>query len=844
MKKSITFIYCLFAFFTVNAQVTLSTDFTNSNKEKKALSNIWTVANRISPTTGAGVRPDIDVNLIRMIGGINKKVNGVNVPDLSFDTVAYDEATGTYVYNWTPLISRMNRIVNSNTKIYQLVLDQVPWAFQHGYTFIPEGTFDGVNFREDEKVTIYGNSLPPFDKVAYFNYIKALMQKLIDTYGIETVASWRLRIGSEIETPDHWKGTEQDFIEHFANTVKAVREVLPNAIIGLHTREPDFVFKNGTIKNYKGETIKSFANGLINYCYDNNITYNFWGISDYILINNATSRKVTEKYNTLFEPLKENPKWNKNATLDIMEYSVVTSMQPPVPDGKGTLSCVTSHTSLVNLGLAHVFYKNEENGLEKIFRWGQRPESSDPIAIEVLKSMEGKIRYETDLSGEPLLFVNEFDAIFSKSELKNEFDVLVYNYTPKTLNYFDAEAVTISFKADVPVGTTLYYQDAIYGKDQNAFQNFLENEPASGWVKSGWDRKADPSRSLNEAGAAAWSTFVNPNPYKFNDWKSITTTAPVDGTQGSVITIKTDLPSFSFRKFEIRENPDFIATVSLPKIKWDTNEDFEEFSTSQMTTSINNNLFNITVTGSFPKMIRNQEMQVDFLSKFKISLKNETSSDIFWFVWYKNGVKNQKKFTASVNDATFKTYTVDLSSNANWSGNIDSFNVEIANKAGSGDVTVESLEFLLKAGVAEHQINVEIEGLGFVNPISGKCYTGQTITFSATPNDGWNFQGWTGNVTSADSSLVITANSDINIKATFSKTLSINDELFKEKLTVYPNPSKTGLFLLNESLNWQVYNISGSKIKEGKGSQIDLTKFNKGLYFLKTDTKSFKLLKL
>lgn len=843
MKKILTFIFCFFFLFLGNAQVTLSTDFTDSSKQKAALSNIWTVANRISPTSGAGVRSGIDVNLIRMIGGIKKTVGGINVPDLDFDSVRYDEATDTYIYNWTPLISRLNKIVNSDTKIYQLVLDQVPWAFQHGFTFIPEGTFDGIHFREDEKITTYGNALPPHDKVAYFNFIKTLMEELIANFGEEEVASWRFRVGSEIETPDHWRGTEQDFIEHYANTVKAVRAILPNAIIGLHTREPSFVYKSGTIKNYKGEVIKSFVSGLIEYSFDHNIQYDFWGISDYVLINNSSDRNISGKYDDLFLPLINHPKWNANATLDIMEYSVVTSMSPPEVDGKGTLSCATSHAALVNLGFSHLFYKNEEKGLEQIFRWGQRPGTSDPIEIEVLKAMEEKIRYETVISGNPILILNEFDAIFSKSETKNEFDVLLYNYTSKSLNYFDAEAVTLSFKLDVPAGTVLYYQDAIYGKDQNDFQNFLKNEPASGWIKNGWDRKSDPSRSLNEAGKTAWATFENPNPYAFNEWKSIKTAARTDGGQGSVITVETKLPSFAFQKFEFRKQPDVAQVLSLPQIKWITNKDFQQFSSESLNTNIDNNQFNLSLTGNYPKIIRDKSMQVDYLGTFNITLKNETASDVFWFVWYKNGQKNQTRFTPGINENSFNTYVIDLSNKVNWSGTIDSFTIEVANKIGSGTVTVDVMEFLLKDSVLEHQIVVEIEGQGFASPNSGTCYTGQIISISATPNDGWEFVGWTGDATSTDNPLEIKVNSDTYIKAVFSNPLSINNEFLIKELSVFPNPSGTGVFMLNETQNWKIYTISGMKIKEGKGNQIDLSTFSKGIYFLKTETKSFKLLK-
>jgi len=546
MRKAVFLFFILSTFFSLEAQVTLSTNFTNNAYKKATLTNVWSVANRISPETGAGVRADLSVNLIRMIGGINKTVNGKSVPYTAYDPCRYDTLTSTYVYNWTPLKARINAVRKDGIKIHQLVVDQPPWAFQHGYTFIPKGTRDNIHFREDERQSVYGNSLPPADKVAYSNFIKAMITELIATYGRTEIESWRFRVGSEIETPDHWFGTKQDFIDHFANTEKAIRAVLPNAIVGLHTREPSFVYRSGTVLNYKGEVINSFAKSLIEYCYANNVRYDFWGISDYVMIN--TERNIPNKYTELFAPLTTHAKWNANATCDIMEYSVVIGMS--APDGGSYLNCVTSHTELVNIAYSQLFYKNQEKGLQGIFRWGNRPSNTNPPSIEAVNTMVGKIRYQTNISGTKAISTNQVDAIFAKSETEDKFDALVYNSNPSSLNYQTEETVNISITTDLPVDSKLKYRNSTYGKEQNTLQNFLLNEPTTGWVKSGWDKKGDPSRTLNTEGAATWALFKNPTTYGYNDWSTLTTIARTDGGAGSVITLTTKLASFSFKKFE------------------------------------------------------------------------------------------------------------------------------------------------------------------------------------------------------------------------------------------------------------------------------------------------------
>jgi hypothetical protein len=543
---------CFVITLTTNAQVTLSTDFTNEMYKKAPIQNIWTVANRISPKNGANVRPDLKVNLVRMIGGINKKEkrNGKRVPDYDFDPCRYDSIANTYVFNWKPLISGLNNIVNSEVGIHQIVLDQPPWAFQHGYKFIPSGTNDGIHFREDEKISHYGNSLPPYDKEAYFDFVAALMKKLIDTYGREKVLSWRFRVGSEIETPDHWFGTKQDFIEHFANTEKAVRSVLPNAKVGIHTREPNYVYVKSEARNYKGEVIASFAEDIIEYCYDNNVRYDFWGISNYVVITNAEKRNMKLKYDNLFAPLVNHPKWNKNATLDLMEYGTVTTMK--APEG-GLVNCESSHRELVELVFASHYYRNTESGLEYVYRWNNRPGSSNPVNIRMVNSMNGNRRYKTQISGVPIIKNNELDAIFSKNEKENQFDVLIFNYNASTLDYLNDEPVKLTFATSLPVGTKLQYRYLSYGKENNKLQNFLKNEPAKGWVKEGYNRNGSPGKILNKAGLAAWKNYSNPNPSGFSEWKSIITQACTDGIEKSVICVETELASFAFKKFEFRQ---------------------------------------------------------------------------------------------------------------------------------------------------------------------------------------------------------------------------------------------------------------------------------------------------
>ena len=117
------YVFVLLSFTIVNStegQVKLSTDFTSESDKKLPIHNVWNVANRISPRNGSNIRIGLKMNIVRMIGGIKKTVNGVNQKDLDFDPCLYDSINNKYVYRWDPLINRLNKVVNSHSEILQI----------------------------------------------------------------------------------------------------------------------------------------------------------------------------------------------------------------------------------------------------------------------------------------------------------------------------------------------------------------------------------------------------------------------------------------------------------------------------------------------------------------------------------------------------------------------------------------------------------------------------------------------------------------------------------------------------------------------------------------------------
>lgn len=69
---------------------------------------------------------------------------------------------------------------------------------------------------------------------------------------------------------------------------------------------------------------------------------------------------------------------------------------------------------------------------------------------------------------------------------------------------------------------------------------------------------------------------------------------------------------------------------------------------------------------------------------------------------------------------------------------------------------------------------------------------------------------------------------------------SINN-VVNHEFTIYPNPSDKGVFQLTKSGEWKVFSYHGHHLISGSGSFIDLSDYNKGVYFLKMDNETFKI---
>ncbi len=68
------------------------------------------------------------------------------------------------------------------------------------------------------------------------------------------------------------------------------------------------------------------------------------------------------------------------------------------------------------------------------------------------------------------------------------------------------------------------------------------------------------------------------------------------------------------------------------------------------------------------------------------------------------------------------------------------------------------------------------------------------------------------------------------------------NEISINRLNIFPNPSGNGIFTLEKNQKWEVYNLMGVKILKGEGNNVDISRWQKGIYILKTEDSINKIL--
>lgn len=146
------------------------------------------------------------------------------------------------------------------------------------------------------------------------------------------------------------------------------------------------------------------------------------------------------------------------------------------------------------------------------------------------------------------------------------------------------------------------------------------------------------------------------------------------------------------------------------------------------------------------------------------------------------------------------------------------------------------------------ELTLTVEGEGQVYPRNRYHVKDSVLTLTATPEDGWVFESWGGDLTGAENPLSVAPGKDISVQANFRSTAGSSGPQ-KELLSVYPNPVSAGdrlnillPFPMEDAL-LLIYDIHGreivSKQYTGNRHQIiteELGDTMDGLYMLRLST--------
>ena len=327
-------------------------------------------------------------NLVRVLGGRTDNLNTF------YQGV---DASGNIITDFSGLITSMNNFMLTGFKP-RIVLDNVPWDMS-----LPK------------VIDTFGNSKPPNDYTLWRQYINAFLQTLVDEFGMEEVKTWRFRVATEPNySPNHWRGTKEDYFKHYDITVDEVLNVIPDAIVG-----PGNLLTEGAA-TYTTELIDHCANG-VNYATGATGTkMDFFSISYYEKIDQNTVKLpgVAALYRTKLNSYSQ----FSNIPFDIQEFGMLRD-----ENGIRGLS-LSDATELGASWYATIADMAYQYGITEIYDWGQEVEASSlpqgrKNVTSMLQMMEGGSRVEA------MANINGYAGVIPV--VKNEkIYVLVYNHNP------------------------------------------------------------------------------------------------------------------------------------------------------------------------------------------------------------------------------------------------------------------------------------------------------------------------------------------------------------------------------------------------------------------------------
>ncbi len=183
-----------------------------------------------------------------------------------------------------------------------------------------------------------------------------------------------------------------------------------------------------------------------------------------------------------------------------------------------------------------------------------------------------------------------------------------------------------------------------------------------------------------------------------------------------------------------------------------------------------------------------------------------------------------------------------------------------------GKIFLKAGKQVLRFTILEEGIDLDYMNLSYYSPgytlsltaLHGEINTspaqkyyaqGDVVTLNAVADEGYSFDSWSGDNTSADNPLSLTfSDANFSIEALFEQTAALQDAKI-ENLNVFPNPSRGELTISlnnNQKASYTVYSLNGIKIVTGHfvgKTEFSLSHLNSGVYLLEITTNEARELR-
>jgi hypothetical protein len=180
------------------------------------------------------------LSIVRLLGGY--LIAGESEKDLAERDLAWRDDKGRIQYRMQLLKPRLQPYIENGYSELTLVLDNVPYCFP-----------------AEPKAVGLGQFMPPRDPAEWKAFIVEVARSILDLFGPEGAAKLRFRVGTENDSTDRWGGSQQQYIQHYQDSVAAVLEVIPKARISFYN------ISGVSVQDIPYENVNALA--LAEYCH-------------------------------------------------------------------------------------------------------------------------------------------------------------------------------------------------------------------------------------------------------------------------------------------------------------------------------------------------------------------------------------------------------------------------------------------------------------------------------------------------------------------------------------------------------------------------------------------------